>query len=295
MVLWYYRYEHRLFQTIPVLQYSEYTRVHDVYSSTANIQYCNHVANRESGFFSRYCNIAILQAAAINLQRAGTLLPCASNAPCVARGVVAASVQSAADMLARAAAFAARNRLRVSPRQQQYHRANGAPLFLGRRALATNTAPRSVFGQTTDPCLVYAGSERQQQSQADAGVLDFAPPAALDADVIATAAASSPASSASSAVDVFAWDSVTGPITFIQHGLATVQATTGMPWWVTFAAASLGLRIVLLPTTVYALRNAEKMARAGPDLVRLDQAFREGLRGLGASASFAQRRHLITE
>jgi len=93
----------------------------------------------------------------------------------------------------------------------------------------------------------------------------------------------------------FPASSLTDPVSTIQHALEVIHTTTGMPWWVTFASASIALRVMLLPTTVYALRNSDKLAKAGGDLQRVNSAYVEANESLGPTATFAEKNQKMRE
>ena len=97
------------------------------------------------------------------------------------------------------------------------------------------------------------------------------------------------------AAPYFPHDSVTGFVSLIQHSLEFVHTSTGLPWWLTFCSAAVGLRLALFPTTVYSLRNAARLAKAGPDVLRVNDAYRKGTEALGPSPSIAQRRAKISQ
>eukprot|EP00750_Incisomonas_marina_P029958 INCI7247.1.p1 GENE.INCI7247.1~~INCI7247.1.p1 ORF type:complete len:269 (+),score=34.24 INCI7247.1:142-948(+) len=119
--------------------------------------------------------------------------------------------------------------------------------------------------------------------------------AALDPFALLAEAPEDPAGTVAAVGERFPVDSISGPITALQHCFEVIHTSTGLPWWVTFAASSVVLRVALFPTTVFALRNSNRLSKAGPDLQRVNQAYVEASQALGATANFSVRTQKMRE
>lgn len=80
---------------------------------------------------------------------------------------------------------------------------------------------------------------------------------------------------AQSQVQHFPVESVTDLVAGVQYSLESFHLTTGSPWWLTFGATAIAVRIALFPVVLKSLRNAKKLGKTGPDIIRVNQAFYE--------------------
>ncbi|CAI5502786.1 unnamed protein product [Closterium sp. Naga37s-1] len=59
------------------------------------------------------------------------------------------------------------------------------------------------------------------------------------------------------------------PIAALQQLIAAVHDVAGLPWWLSIAAATVGIRLILLPAFIYQVRSTVKMALIKPEMERL--------------------------
>ncbi|CAI6009614.1 unnamed protein product [Closterium sp. NIES-65] len=59
------------------------------------------------------------------------------------------------------------------------------------------------------------------------------------------------------------------PIAALQQLIGAVHDVAGLPWWLSIAAATVGIRLILLPAFVYQVRSTVKMALIKPEMERL--------------------------
>ncbi|GJP56531.1 hypothetical protein CLOM_g15595 [Closterium sp. NIES-68] len=59
------------------------------------------------------------------------------------------------------------------------------------------------------------------------------------------------------------------PIAMLQQLIGAVHDVAGLPWWLSIAAATVGIRLVLLPAFIYQVRSTVKMALIKPEMERL--------------------------
>ncbi|CAI5477676.1 unnamed protein product [Closterium sp. Yama58-4] len=59
------------------------------------------------------------------------------------------------------------------------------------------------------------------------------------------------------------------PIAALQQLIGAVHDVAGLPWWLSIAAATVGIRLILLPAFIYQVRSTVKMALIKPEMERL--------------------------
>ena len=55
------------------------------------------------------------------------------------------------------------------------------------------------------------------------------------------------------------------PVMAVQEGLASVQLMTGMPWYLTLGGSALALRVALLPSVVFQVRQTRRLMALRPN------------------------------
>ena len=65
--------------------------------------------------------------------------------------------------------------------------------------------------------------------------------------------------------------SLTSPLELIERALVTAQLHTGLPWWATIAGGAVALRVALLPSLWYQLRETRRLVALRPQFEVLRQ------------------------
>lgn len=65
----------------------------------------------------------------------------------------------------------------------------------------------------------------------------------------------------------------TSPLELTQHAIAQVQMSTGAPWYMAIAGSAVALRVAILPTVLYQVREARRLVALRPKLLALRQQF----------------------
>lgn len=58
--------------------------------------------------------------------------------------------------------------------------------------------------------------------------------------------------------------SLDAPLSLVQEGLAQVQLATGLPWYATISCSAVALRVAILPTVVYQVRQTRRLVALRP-------------------------------
>lgn len=65
------------------------------------------------------------------------------------------------------------------------------------------------------------------------------------------------------------------PIAALQHLIDYVHIQTGLPWWLSIAATTLSIRIMLLPVLVYQMKATARLTLLRPELERITNSIKE--------------------
>ena len=84
----------------------------------------------------------------------------------------------------------------------------------------------------------------------------------------------------------------TKPMAAIEFLLTSVHEATGMPWWMTIASTTMGLRLAVVPMQIYQSKAIARMAIIKPQMDELTTKMRaEGAKGTDKGAAEAQKAH----
>lgn len=83
------------------------------------------------------------------------------------------------------------------------------------------------------------------------------------------------------------------PSGFFQHVFEIVHTTTGMPWWATILAVTIGLRSLMFPLYMKASNASAKMTAIKPDLNRLMKEYNASDDPIAAQKTMLERQRLM--
>jgi YidC/Oxa1 family membrane protein insertase len=206
-----------------------------------------------------------------------------------ARGLAGADFGCCGAASASASAPAAAAVLAASPAAAFPHRGWGTAPG-GSRGFAfgrgsSDDGAASAGAATPDAAADLAAAAASVESTATTTATDAAAAALASFDpAAAVAAAAAGEAAALAAAKEGAWIFNSG----FQTALVAVQDATGLPWWGAIIGATVAARTLMLPVVARQMRNTRKLAAARPEMLALQEWFKEQQLLLGGGGGLTE-------
>ncbi|KAJ1618336.1 60Kd inner membrane protein-domain-containing protein [Pavlovales sp. CCMP2436] len=83
------------------------------------------------------------------------------------------------------------------------------------------------------------------------------------------------------------------PVSYARRSLTALHEATGLPWWATFACATIGLRMATLPLNIYMMRNVLRLKQRRPEVKQISSRIQDCARPLPARQQAAAELHAL--